>query len=278
MSERPFPERPAPAVGPASMLAPRGEASRRRLRRVFLDAFVALDVAEPLCSFDAACAAGEVRALMDARAFDRVGVRVDGLVRGYAERADLDGGRLGDRLRPFVADDLVADSASLQDVIQSLAVNDRCFVTVLGEPAAIVTLQDLEKPPVRMFLFGMITMLEMLLTRAIEQGFAGEGWRERVAPARLARAEQLRAERERRGRPARLLDCLQFSEKGRLVLELPGVRERVLPELSGKQAKRALKELEELRNHLAHSQEIIPSGWERIAIFSRRLDALLESA
>src|SRR5512138_863920 len=102
MRERPSPE-PARSVAPASMLAPRGEASRLRLRRVFLDAFVALDVAEPLCSFDAARAAPEVRAILEARAFDRAGVRVDGLVRGYAERADLRAGRLGDHLRPFVA-------------------------------------------------------------------------------------------------------------------------------------------------------------------------------
>jgi hypothetical protein len=260
------------------MLAPRGEASRRRLRRVFLDGFVALDVAEPLCSFDVASPTGEVRAFMEARAFDRVGVRVDGLVRGYVERADLRGGRLRDHVRPFVPDDLVADSSSLQEVIQSLAVNDRCFVTVLGEAAAVVTLQDLEKPPVRMFLFGMITVLEMLLTRAVEEGFPGETWRAFVAPGRLAKAEELRAERVRRGRPARLLDCLQFSDKGRLALRLPEVRGRFDAATSGKELQRALKELEEVRNHLAHSQEIIPSGWQRIAIFTRRLDELLESA
>jgi len=265
-------------AGPAELLAPRGDASRLRLRRVFLDAFVALDVAEPLRSFEASARAEEVRALLEARELDRVGVRVDGLVRGYAERVDLAGGRLGDHLRPFGPDDLVEDAASLQEVIRSLAVNERCFVTVLGEAAAIVTLQDLEKPPVRMFLFGMVTVLEMLLARAVEQAFPGESWRQHVAPGRLAKAEELRAERERRGRPARLLDCLQFSDKGLLAIRIPEVRARLGDDASGKELKRAVKELEELRNHLAHAQEIVPSGWSRIASFTRNLDALLELA
>jgi hypothetical protein len=265
------------SAGPARLLAHRGEASRRRLRRVFLDGFVALDVAEPLCSFDGSARAEEVRAFLEARDFDRVGVRVDGMVRGYAERADLAGGRLRDHLRRLVPDDRVEDGASLQEAIGSLARNGRCFVTVLGEPAAIVTLQDLEKPPVRMFLFGMVTVLETIFARAVEEAFPGVGWRDHVAPGRLAKAEGLRAERERRGRPARLLDCLQFSDKGLLALRIPEVRAR-FGDASGKELRHALKELEELRNHLAHAQEIVPAGWSRIAAFTRNLEALLELA
>jgi hypothetical protein len=56
------------------------------------------------------------------------------------------------------------------------------------------------------------------------------------------------------------------------------VRSRFGADASGKELRRALKELEELRNHLAHAQEIVPSGWGRIAAFTRNLDALLELA
>ena len=40
------------------------DATRRRLRRVFLESFVALDVAEPLVSFDAERPSDEVRRLI----------------------------------------------------------------------------------------------------------------------------------------------------------------------------------------------------------------------
>jgi hypothetical protein len=253
------------------------DATRRRLRRVFQESFVALDVAEPLVSFDAERPAVEVRRLMEARDFDRVGVRRGGLVAGYAERGQLSGGRCGDHLHPFGPDDTVADTASLQEVIQSLGVNERCFVTVLGHVSAIVTLEDLEKPPVRMFLFGMITVLEMLLVRVLDGAWPDEGWRPLVSAGRLEKALALQAERARRGVQARLLDCLQFSDKAQLALRLPGVVERIDPGLSRKAGLRAVKELEALRNHLAHGQEIVPSGFARIVAFSRRLDALLES-
>lgn len=273
----PPPGRPAPAAPFATGGAGVGDATRRRLRRVFLDGFVALDVAEPLVSFDADRPAGEVRRFMEARDFDRVGVRRDGLVRGYAARAELGRGTLGDHLHPFGPDDLVRDDASLQAVIQSLGLNERCFVTVLGEVAAIVTLQDLEKPPVRMFLFGMLSVLELLLVRTIEAAFPGEVWRAELSEGRLEKARHLQAERARRGVQARLVDCLQFSDKGQLALAVPAVQRSAIGQLSGKAQKRAIKELELLRNHLAHGQEIVPAAWRRIVAFSANLDALLES-
>ena len=150
-------------------------------------------------------------------------------------------------------------------------------MTVLDEVAAVVTLQDLEKPPVRMFMFGMLTVLEMVLARSVEGAFPGEAWRLHVAPGRLQKAEALQAERRRRGQEVALLDCLQFSDKGQLALRIPEVGQQVAPELSRKAKLRAVKELEELRNHLAHSQEIIPAGWARIVAFSASLDRLLES-
>ncbi len=271
MTSRPTTPPPRGPPGPG------GDAARRRLRRVFLDGFNALDVAEPLTSFDADRPAAEVRRFLEARGFDLVGVRRDGLVRGYAFRAALQRGALGDHLQPFGPDDLVRDDASLQEVIGSLGINERCFVTVLGEVSAIVTLQDLEKPPVRMYLFGMLTVLEMLMVRAVEAAFPGEAWQAHLAEGRVQKARDLQAERARRGVPARLLDCLQFSDKGHLALAVPAVQGSAIGQLSGKAQKQAIKELELLRNHLAHGQEIVPAAWRRIVVFSANLDTLLES-
>ena len=271
----PIPFPPGPSLLEAA--ASRGDQTRRRLRRVFQDGFRATDVAEPLASFDWDRPAGEVLAFMEARDFDHVGVRRDGLVRGFVERHRLRGGACGDHARPFSRDDLVPESASLQDVIQSLGVNGRCFVTVLDEVSAIVTLNDLEKPPVRMFLFGMVNLLEMVFTRAADAAFPGEAWRAKVAAGRLAKAEALQAERRRRGVETRLLDCLQFSDKGQLALRLPSIDPDRFLHMSRKAAVHALKELEDLRNNLAHGQEIIPRGWPRIVAFSARLDLLLDS-
>jgi hypothetical protein len=150
-------------------------------------------------------------------------------------------------------------------------------VTVLDEVAAIVTLDDLEKPPVRMFLFGMITLLEMVFTRAVDAAFPEESWKAQVAAGRLAKAEALLAERQRRGIQGRLLDCLQFSDKGQLALRVPHLEPERALQMSRKAAGRALQELEEIRNNLAHGQEIIPRGWPRIVVFSSRLELLFDA-
>ena len=60
-----------------------------RLRRLFLEGFSAMDVAEPLVSFDESAEAEDVRKFMQERAYDLVGVRQNGLVEGYVRRENL---------------------------------------------------------------------------------------------------------------------------------------------------------------------------------------------
>ena len=118
----------------------------------------------------------------------------------------------------------------------------------------------------------------MIATRRIADRLPDGAWERLVPPGRLEKARALQAERARRGRATDLLDCLQLSDRGQLLIELPGMLALLAPLGidSRKAALRALKELESLRNDLAHAQDIIPEGWRRIAIFSQRLDALLE--
>lgn len=250
------------------------EAVVRRLRRVFLENFSVLDIAEDLCSFDAEKAAGDVRAFMVERGFDLIGVREGGVVTGYALREDLDSGCLGDHRHPFGPDDLVAGSASLSETVRSLHINGRCFVTILDRVGAIVTLRDLEKPAVRMWLFGMITVLEMVITRRIRAAFPGETWSVHLSDDRLSMATALREERLRRGQSPDLLDCMQFSDKATLLLKQPGLVE-AWRFSSQREARRVFKELQSLRNNLAHTQEFITSDWQIVVRLSGWIENLV---
>ncbi len=249
-----------------------------RLRRVFTEGFSAMDLAEPLVSFDSWTASEVVRKYMDCKGFDRVGLRRDGLVAGYARREDLDGGECGDHLRHFiVGDDIVPANASLMQVVESLAINSQCFVLMLDQVGGIITLSDLEKPPMRMFLFGMITLGEMLMTDLIRFRCPNGAWRELVSPQRLAKAVALQQERLRCGQEVELLNCLQYGDKGLILMHDDEVR-KALGFHSRKEARRAFKELELLRNNLAHTQEIVPTGWQRIIITCHHFEQNLELA
>jgi hypothetical protein len=236
---------------------------QHHLRQVFLENFSAADIAEPLASFDASTSASEVLAVMTRRAYKVAGIRMDGTICGYVRQEELAEGPCGDVLRPFEEDEVVADSLGFPELVRRLNDRPRLFVNVLGQVGGIVTRTDLQKPPVRMWLFGMITIIEMALTRLIEASYPDGSWRQSLSEGRLQKAEKLLEERRRRNQDLDLLDCLQFSDRGQIVLRNEELRKRA-GFVSRTRGEQNVKELEALRNNLAHSQDIIACDWDII--------------
>jgi len=246
----------------------------RSLRRVFDEGFAADDIAEPLVSFDASGSATEVRSFMEGRRFEVVGVRDQGLIVGYVKKSELADGPCSDFLHPFGDSQLILDSASLTDVVLGLRDTPRLFVLLLGQVGGIVTRSDLQKPPVRMWLFGMITLIEMRFARLIGQLCPEDGWKQFLSEARVQKAEELLAERIRRDQNLELLDCLQFADKGQIVARNQDIR-RLTQFQSRRQLEQVVKQLERLRNNLAHTQDIISTDWETIVLLAENLDSVL---
>ena len=224
------------------------------VKRVFTESLTARDVAEPLASFDAEVAAGAVREFMDARDFDVVGIRREGQVVGYVERSSLENGDCGQHLRLFNTVSVISDMAPLLVVLTELDRSPFLFITIIGGVGGIVTRADLHKPPVRMWLFGIVTLIEMRCSELIEQHCPEDSWQQYVSELRLQKAQALLVERRRRNQALRLFDCLQFSDKGQIVARHEGIRQlTTFP--SRRQAEEAISKLERLRNNLAHAQE-----------------------
>lgn len=101
--------------------------------------------------------------------------------------------------------------------------------------------------------------------------YADASWRGLLSESRLAKAKSLHEERARRGQKVDLLDCLQFGDKG-WILSYDEEWRKTVGYKSRREMREALKELEMLRNNLAHTQEIIPQGWQRIFIACCRLE------
>ncbi len=233
------------------------------LRRVFSEGFLARDIAEPLISFDTCTATSEVMEVMEEQAFDVVGIRKQGVVVGYIKREDLSGATCGEKKRAIEPTQTIFETASLTDVVLGLVNTPRLFVRVLGAVGGIVTMSDLQKPPVRMWVFGMITLMEMRATRVIEFKCPDESWKQYLSEGRLQKAEALLEERRRRNQSLALIDCLQISDKGQIIARNADIR-RMTRMQSRRQAEDAIKMLESLRNNLAHSQDIISCDWETI--------------
>ena len=182
-----------------------------------------------------------------------------------------------DYMRGFMRDQVIEGDASLADVVLVLTRHDYCFVRVLDDIAGVISRGEMQKPVVRMWLFGFITTIEMTLRERTMLRWPDGSWTEKITPSRLEKAQSLRDERQRRGQECELLDCMQLSDVAQILLAVP--EERVAFGFdSTAAAKRVVKEMESLRNNLAHAQDIVTHDWAQIARMARNLENLAKSA
>jgi hypothetical protein len=245
------------------------------MRKIFTENFSVSDVAEPLVSYDSTTEAGDVRSTMVEAGYDVVGVRKKGLVVGYVRREDLGDGLCGDPMHVFEEAEVVSDSVCFFTAVGLLSEKPRLFVTSFGEVGGIVTRSDLQKPPVRMWLFGMVTVIEMGFIRMIDTKYADGGWTQFLSEGRLDKAKALLEERKRRSQDLSLLDCLQFGDKGQIIVRDEELREQV-GFRSRNRGEEVVKRLGALRDNLAHSQDIIASDWDSIVALSQNLDTVMQ--
>jgi hypothetical protein len=240
-------------------------------QRVLVRSILLRDIAEPLLSFDAGTPAGAARSAMQARGADVAGVRENGTVAGYVTRDALADGPCGQFAASFDGATILPDAAPLNEVVRALHQAPRVFVSWLGVVGGVATRNDLQDPPARMWLFGMITIIELNLLALIERGFSDESWSRYLSAARLAKAQELLAERQRRGQNPRLLDCLQFSDKAQIAVRDEALRQRA-GFASRRRGDETIKHLEALRNNLAHAQDIVSFDWDMIVTLADNLD------
>lgn len=246
------------------------------VRRVFREGFAARDLAEPLASFDATTETSSVRQFMEDRPLRVVGIRVNGLVTGYVEQDHVDDRPLGEQAAPLSDAEIVTTSAPFQDIVLLLNQHRFLIVTALGQPIGVIVREDLQKAPMRMWLFGMVSLFDMKITRILKHHYAGDSWIDQVTESRLEKARQLQAERSRRKQSIDLMDCLQLGDKGQLLAKTTELRENVWNQ-SRKHIKKVVQQLEKLRNNLAHSQDIVAENWEAIVRLAETLESLLDA-
>jgi predicted transcriptional regulator len=246
-----------------------------RFRRMFTELFTAMDIAETLFSFDMHSSCADAERVMRHHYQDVASVRSKGRVQGYIRLSDLGEVACADCMRHFTADQVVDSDTTLSDVIHVLTRHDYCFVTLLEDVVGVIGRNDINKPIVRMWLFGLITMIEMRVVEIIQETLPDGGWQACLSTERVKKAQAMQAERQRRNQHCALLDCLQLSDKGRIIVEHPQLLELFGFDSKGT-AKRIIKSTESLRNNLAHAQDIVTHDWAQIARLSRRVEELSE--
>lgn len=246
------------------------------LRSLFEESITVKYVAEPLKAVSADEGATVVRQWMETHYFDVVGVEDTGVICGYVERDRLAGGRCGDYQRIFHPSELIADSTPLMQLLRILRHKPRIFVLERDRVSGIVTRGDLQKAPVRMLLFGLVTLLEMQLLRLVRIYYPQDSWLPFLKGERVVLAKKLWQERQARNEAIDLTDYLQFSDKRELILAKTEIVER-LGLRSKRSGERFLKLAEALRNKLAHAQDLVSdSSWPELILLAGEIETLLQ--
>lgn len=219
----------------------------------------ASDIAVALESFAQDQEASEPREVMEAKDFDVAGVKKNGSVYGYVERTGLTNGTVGERAKPFDVSLIVTESTGLFKLLARLRDVPQVFVLDADHVGAIVTRADLQKAPVRLFLFGMVTLIEMHFLRMIRDHFENDSWKSKARDY-VEEAEHIFASRRSRNQAIDLAECLTFSGKVTVVTNTRELCRRTGFE-SKEAAKACLGWIVDLRNALAHGQDIVLGLW-----------------
>jgi len=243
--------------------------------QLFLRGITARDIAEPLVSFDDTTPVSFIRAAMDASQLAVVGIRRAGLVAGWLNRDDLANGQVM-TARQFEPLSVIPETAPLHEAVQALAGFPHLFICSLGQIGGHISRRDVQKPAMRMWLFGLVTISELRVTQAIDELCPQESWRQYLSEGRLQKAADFQKQRGLRGQHHSLLDCLQFADKGQIVARDERLRERTRFS-SKRDVELFVSSLQTLRDNLAHAQDI-SGDWEVIHDLAMNMHRIVQGS
>jgi len=251
------------------------KSTSQHLKELFDQNITAKYLAEPFKSFDFTGDAPTIKAFMEKYDYDVVGIRQNGTVIGYVKRSDLQDGICENYIVPFDPSELILDTTPLIEVFKILHNHSSLYIVYLNEIVGIVTKGDLQKSPARMWLFSLISLLEMQLLRLIRGFYPHDSWKGYLKQSRIDEAQKIFDDRKVKNESLDLADCLQFCDKRDIFLKSEAIQKSIGVE-SKTATKKLLEQAEEIRNNLAHAQDIITGFWPEIVEIAEKIETLLD--
>lgn len=232
------------------------------LKKIFIDNVTARSIFEPLLCCPADSIADHAKDALKIRGFDVAGVKETegGEVLGYVVTDELANGELGKYIKKIDPELLISDSTPIADIFAALMNRDFAFVLYGKYIIGIITKADINKPPVRIYLFGMISLFEMHLNSWINHFYPDNTWEHEISDNRVKTARDIYEKRKGNNQDLSLLECLQFCDKRDLLKKSDDFIKEF--DISKKRFDTFVKRVEKMRNELAHSQNSIISNIE----------------
>ncbi|WP_194976055.1 CBS domain-containing protein [Aquiflexum lacus] len=221
-----------------------------RLRLLFEEQINVLPIAENLVIFEKE----NFKEEMERRNFHSAVVDVEGVMMKYDEGDDV--------LKPISQEDLMEANTPLLKAFRMLISQRRFFIKDEdGKLSYIVTRTDLDKIPLRIGFFGLISLLETHLKDMIRKQLPH--WEESLTENRLSQARSLYEWKQARKEEIDLVQCLQFGDLGSIFSKNQRFK-KFDPSLSRDRFVQTMNNIGQLRDALAHSQSHLGFSWDEI--------------
>jgi predicted transcriptional regulator len=226
------------------------------LQNVFVDKITTKFIYEPLACCRITNNLSEVKQILELNGFDVLGV-VDSDEKkiGYIVFAELEESVISEYVKPFEAQILISDSTPICDLIDILLENEFVFILEKNSIEGIITRADINKPIVRIYLFGLITLFELHLSYWINKYYHESEWMSLLKTKRIDTAIELFEKRKGSNSQLTLLECIQICDKKSILKETDTFLE--LFSYSKRRFESLMNDSETIRNELAHSQNSI---------------------
>lgn len=247
------------------------------LRSIFKEIITVEEIAEPLECCDPNDEATIVYDRLRRLNYEVIGIGESGVITGYVEKDDLmEADRCKDVIRLFSPRQLITNTTPLMEIFPILRKVRRIFVLDHNRNVNIITRADLQKIPVRMLLFGLVSLLEMHMLRVIRSTYPNQEWKALLKQSRFEKSEELLRARKERNEAVDLADCLQFSDKKEIILNSEQIRTDLKIQ-SKKKGNAMFGKVEALRDKLAHAQDLVTGkSWQEIFDVIEESERLLE--
>lgn len=230
------------------------------LRCLFENDLTVNHISEDIVACDINDSIEKARTTMVKNGFHCLGVAKNGRIFGYIRRKDVEEvdehTTISSLVRIFEIGEIVSETTSIIEAMFLLREKDRIFVLEGDEIISLVTRADMQKTPVRLLIFGLISLLEMHFLKIIRIYHPGDSWQKYLTDSRIEKAEEIYEFRLQTNQEIDLLDCLHFCDKRDIILNDKQLF-RLFDFQSKNKGKQILRELEKLRDLIAHAQDLM---------------------
>ena len=152
---------------------------------------------------------------------------------------------------------------------------DFAFVICGKKITGIVTKADINKPSVRIYIFGIISLFEMHLNYRVNHFYNENDWTTEIQPKSLEKAKKVFELRRGNNQDLSLLECLELCDKRDILAKTEEFMDKF--SVSREPFKSFVKGIEKIRNELAHSQNSIISNipWAEFVEIVSSVEAFL---